>query len=116
MSKWSDGADLLQKIITAKDVIPIQSDLITLQQTMFSLQNDQLKLIDENSDLRAKVSSLESRIKLEKNLEFDGKCYWSNETESKDGPFCALCWDVEKRLVRKPKTFCPQCISKNRHA
>jgi hypothetical protein len=61
MSSWTDGAKLLQKIITAKEVVPIQSDLIDLQQLMFASQTDQMKLMDENAVLRKQVSELQKR-------------------------------------------------------
>lgn len=116
MSKWSDGAALLQKIITAKEVAPIHKDLINLQQTMFALQADQMRLVDENQKYKEEIKELRSEIKLEKTLEFDSNNYWIIKPDgSKDGPFCHYCKDVENRMVRKPKAYCSQCVAKKRY-
>jgi hypothetical protein len=65
MSKWSDVAELLKQLITAKELIPVQSDLINLQQILFSLQSEQMKLLDENKSLKDKVQTLEELKKFD---------------------------------------------------
>jgi len=84
MSKWSDGAELLQKLISAKELIPARNDLINLQQTMFSLQSDQIKLVDQNQKLK------EENANLRKKKEYkyaDGHSYMINP----DNPSLKLC-------------------------
>lgn len=87
MSKWSDGAELLQKLITAKEVIPIQNDLISLQQTMFSLQADQMRLIDENSTLKLEVA----KLKRKKGYKYENGHSWMIDTERPDLKLCPVC-------------------------
>ena len=39
-------------------------------------------------------------LKAHNALEFDGDVYWSVDGESRDGPFCQRCYDVDGKLVR----------------
>lgn len=87
MSKWSEGADLLQKLITAKEVAPIQNDLINLQQTMFSLQADQMKLIDDNSKLKIQVEKLQKK----RDYTYEEGHTWFIHPERPDIKLCPVC-------------------------
>lgn len=92
MSKWSEGAELLQKIITAKEVIPVQSDLIALQQTLFSLQSDQMKLLDENNNLKDEIRRL-GKLKAYK---YETGRTWMINPEYPDIKLCPVCLNKEQ--------------------
>jgi hypothetical protein len=87
MSKWSEGAELLQKLIAAKEVIPIQGDLISLQQTMFSLQADQMKLIDENIKLKEELASLRKS----KDYIYEEGHKWKIDPDRSQIKLCPVC-------------------------
>lgn len=87
MSKWSDVAELLQRIISANEVIPVRSDLINLQQTMFALQNDQVKLIDENTKLKTRVERLQKK----KDYTYAEGHSWYIHSERPDIKLCPIC-------------------------
>lgn len=87
MSKWSEGADILQKLITAKEVIPVQGDLINLQQTMFTLQAEQMKLIDENLKVKRKIEKLEGK----KKYVYDVPHNWLIDSDKPDLKLCPVC-------------------------
>jgi hypothetical protein len=106
MSKWSDVAELLQKIMTAKEVIPVQNDLINLQQTMFALQTDQMKLLDENANLKAEISRLSESKKF---VFAPGKDYLIDPVEP-SRKLCPVC--TPKNRVAIPilsNGYCSQC-------
>lgn len=89
MSKWIDVAELLQKLISAKEVIPIQGDLITLQNNMFSLQAEQMKLLGENTQLRSRVTELEKK----KVYPYEKDHTWKVHPERPDIRLCPVCLD-----------------------
>lgn len=37
---------------------------------------------------------------MNKSLIFENSCYWINEDDKKDGPFCSCCWDDNKKTIR----------------
>ncbi len=53
-------------------------------------------LIEKDEEIRA----LKAKVDLTGNLVFENRCYWKEEGEKRDGPFCQRCYDVESRLVR----------------
>jgi hypothetical protein len=87
MSKWSESAELLQRLITAKEVIPIQSDLISLQQAMFALQAEQMKLVDENAKLKEENQQLKKR----KKYIYEPGHKWMIDSGKPDIKLCPTC-------------------------
>lgn len=53
----------------------------------------------ELSNLREEVSELKRAAAEREHLKFDGKVYWRERSDGKEGPFCQRCFDVEGRLV-----------------
>ena len=49
---------------------------------------------------RERIKALEDELKLKQQLNFDKSKYWLDDGQTKDGPFCQRCYDVEKKLVR----------------
>lgn len=104
---------------TAKDVVSIvqKIDNIELYKQILSLQSEILKLVDENTNLRQEVSSLKEELKIKGLLRYDASqdaYYCDTGTPELEGPFCQVCWDVDKKLVRMAKggyegIFCRYC-------
>lgn len=112
MLKPNDAIDLALKAIDAKTALATAEHKEMLADAKIALAD--LKL--EFSNQKLEIDKLNKQINIEKSLTFDGRDYWLiKKGNEKDGPFCQYCQDVEKRLVRKPKVFCSQCLSKGRH-
>lgn len=100
-AKAADDSDLL------KSVIPAQIGFIDLQNSIQD-RDDRIR------ELLKKVRSLEEIGK----LVHSGGCYWEQQGEGWDGPFCTRCADVDKLKVRladwsddrgSPYFACPKC-------
>jgi hypothetical protein len=96
---------------------------LELYQRVLGLHSDIIELVEENNRLRAENSELK------KQREIAGKLRVANDSDlvyylydgerREDGPFCTVCWDVDKRLVRataymhhgKQEHFCEYCRS-----
>lgn len=79
---------------------------LDLYQRVLALHSDIIELVEQNNRLRAENADLKkqqdinarlypvSRPRLAYHLRGD------NETKGDDGPFCNICWDIDKKLVR----------------
>jgi hypothetical protein len=81
----------------------------------------QEKLIDyqkRNSQLESENRTLKEKLEIKEDLIFEKNAYWVNRNQLKEGPYCTLCWDDEKKLVRLREgdyiggwALCPKCKS-----
>jgi hypothetical protein len=53
---------------------------------------------EEHQRLRDQIRSLQLKDDVTNSLAFDGKVYWKKDDP--EFPFCAVCWDKDKNLVR----------------
>lgn len=63
----------------------------------------QEKLVDyqkRNSELESQNNILRDKLEIKENLIFEKNAYWINKNQTKEGPYCTLCWDDEKKLIR----------------
>jgi hypothetical protein len=92
-------------IDTAKEAVQLvqKIDNIELYQKILDLQSDALKIVEENSTLRGKVKELEQAFAVKDTLVFEDNAYFVIKESSKEGPYCTLCWDKDRTLVRKHK-------------
>jgi hypothetical protein len=90
-------------IDTAKEAVMLvqKIDNIELYKKILDLQSDALKLVEENGKLEGEIQELEEAFKIKDTLLFEDNHYYIKEP--KDGPFCTLCWDKERKLVRLHK-------------
>ena len=90
---------------TAKDAVMLvqKIDNIELYRKILDLQADALKIQEENDKLRGKVKSLEEALQIQGTLVFEDNSYFVIKVGSKEGPYCSLCWDKDRQLVRKHK-------------
>lgn len=79
--------------------------------------------------MKERVRELETSLKKRGSTVFDSNAYWVKDGESKDGPFCQRCYDVDGTLVRlhsatfqNPRTeqwmkgaLCRQCKAKHEY-
>jgi hypothetical protein len=108
----------------AKDALKIARQLgnVELQQQLLDLQAQALELQEENAGLRREKAELEEQLALQGELLPDEGIYWRVEGQTRDGPFCSRCWDVEGRLVRLHVAGldgwfrCPGCDQNVQHA
>jgi hypothetical protein len=59
-----------------------------------------LEAKEEAESLQAQIKELKDARELTDSLEHDGKVYWKSKGDKWEGPFCAKCWDQNRKLVR----------------
>ena len=89
-----------------------------LYQKIVDLSYEIFDIRDENLRLKEKISKLEKKESIEKELFFNGTYYQQkviiDEQEIIKGIFCPKCWDDEKKLMRlqgnkNDMWQCPKC-------
>lgn len=94
-----------------------QLDNIDLMRKMLDVQNDSMQLATENTQLREEVQRLEKALAISGDVIYESNACWLKKPDdTKQGPYCSRCWDVDKQLVRMPQAgpirkvlHCPQC-------
>lgn len=67
-----------------------------LLEKMADLRDEIFKLREENRTLKEKLSERENY-----NMQFEDNLYWNvKPDDTKDGPYCATCWDKDKKAIR----------------
>jgi len=100
---------------TYKDIIELikKGATVEAQEKIMELRESALELQEENFTLRERVRALEDELKLKQQLKFEKTKYWLIDGQTKDGPFCQRCYDVEKKLVRlqdyENSWYCVEC-------
>ncbi len=75
-----------------------------------------VELEKEIIGLTYEVRELKEKLKLQGEIQWDGRIYWLIKKDSpKDGPYCQLCQDRDQRLTRlqsaADKWYCLGCKS-----
>ena len=86
-----------------KEVVALvqKIDNIELLRQIMSLQAEVLSLWDENNRLKAEVRAVKEQLAYAGELRFHRDGYWKPTPDGKEeGPFCSVCWDVDRTLVR----------------
>ena len=90
-----------------KDIIDLikKGSEIEAQEKILELKEAALKLQEENISLKEKIKRLKEELELKESIEWDGSVYWLTEKDSdkKEGPFCQICFDGDKKLIRLQK-------------
>jgi ketosteroid isomerase-like protein len=73
---------------------------IEYQEKIMALREAVIELQEENQDLRKKVRELEEDLAIKGNLKFEVPYYWLEKEGKKDGPYCQVCYDKERKLIR----------------
>ena len=64
-----------------------------LRQHLFNLEDENRRLQSENEGLR-------STKEIEEQMSYEGEVYFRTADGKKTGPYCPLCWDADRKLVR----------------
>ncbi len=88
-----------------KEITELLKKGLTLQaqEKIMELRVGALELQEQNLKLRERVKQLEGELTLARDLVFepDTGLYWLRKPDgSRDGPFCAVCHDQDKKVVR----------------
>ncbi len=84
--------DIIKKLLDFAERV---KDIDT-KSALLDLKEEILSLRDENLELREKLSQKEDF-----NMVFDDNMYWNLKSDgTKDGPYCAKCWDRDKKAIR----------------
>src|SRR4051794_24662708 len=88
-----------------KEITELLKKGLTLeaQEKIMELRVGALELQEENLKLRDRVNQLESELAVSRDLTFEAPTglYWLQKPDgSRDGPFCAICYDQHRRLAR----------------
>ena len=69
---------------------------IDARTAVLDLKEEILSLREENLALREQLNQ-----KQEFNMQFEDNLYWNVKPDgTKDGPYCATCWDKDKKAIR----------------
>jgi len=104
-----DELKSIGKVLREAGKIEQYKQILEAQEKLLEMQ----KKID---DLKKENKKLNEKLKIKENLEYKNNAYWSKkDDDSKDGPFCSRCWDVDKNLVHlhpagmEGSWVCPHC-------
>ena len=85
-----------------KDAVTLaqKADNVDLLRKLLDAQKELLDLQAENQKLRTENAKLRDDEDIGKQLEHLGDAYWDTRNGQRVGPYCTVCWDVDRRLVR----------------
>lgn len=91
-----DAAKDALSIAQKADNIDLYQKILDIQALALDLQYDNLKLIEE-------IKKLKKDEEIDSKLIFKNNSYYMKDNEKEDGPFCSVCWDKDRKLVRMHK-------------
>ena len=85
-----------------KDVFKVADTLnnLDLYKKLTELQTRTMEVEEENRALKDQIAQLTNELATKESLKHDGERYWSEKDGRRDGPFCGVCWDIDKKQVR----------------
>jgi len=70
-------------------------------QQILETQKKLLEMQKKIQELEKKDRELKEKLEIKENLIFEKNAYWiKKENGEKDGPFCSVCWDADRKLIR----------------
>lgn len=100
----SDVMTVLDKalaIATKLKNAELNAVIIELQSKVMSIQQEIIKLNAENEGLKQQLQEKEQY-----NMVFEDNAYWNLKPDgSKEGPFCAVCWERDRKTIRFKKVL-----------
>lgn len=93
----------MSKYEALKDPIKLaqKAGEMDLYERLLDVRSDLQEIREENIELREHVQELERQENIAGQLEYDDGVYWrSSEGQDRKGPFCQLCWDRDRDLIR----------------
>jgi len=93
-----DSSDSLEKAEVKLKLADLIGALADVRTQMSDIKEALIESENEKKELKEK-------LELKAKLEFETPYYWHNkEDRTKDGPFCQLCYDKEKKVIRLQPT------------
>ena len=85
-----------------KDILELikKGSTIEAQEMIMDLREEHLRLREEVVGLREANRQLREQALLSGAMRFEAPHYWLERDGQRDGPFCPLCWDRDKRQIR----------------
>ncbi len=88
--------------------------VLDLQERLIAVQGLVMELSAENDGLRRRVAELERAGEIAKEMVYEEPVYWRVHDGKRDGPFCRVCWETERRLLHTSKRrrdvyYCEKC-------
>src|SRR5205823_1805159 len=73
-----------------------------LAEKLIDVYGDMVQIMESNRALREEIQELKRQAEIEHELEFNPNngSYMRTISGAKEGPFCATCWDIDRKLVR----------------
>ena len=68
--------------------------------SLMAMQEKYIALCDENSLLRSRLQEFEDMIYLARNVVYDGFSYWIMAGDVRQGPFCNVCYERDKKFSK----------------
>ena len=97
IKKAANAAEAIKNADLIDAIANLRLESAKLKSTLASAEEKNLEIKQENDALKAKIKVLEqSAINLDKPIFRDGFYYSQDE----DGPFCTVCYDKNKELIR----------------
>ncbi len=102
----------------AKDAISVAQEAgnIDLYQKLLDLEHDMQDMQQENYELKKQLQELRDNHSLESEMEvsLDKRTFFRNHDGKKTGPYCAVCWQKDKKLTflqpeKDGLAWCPIC-------
>jgi len=78
----------------------LQEKLDQVYELVSHLRHQLFNLEDENRALQQQIKELKSTKEIESQLNIDGEVYYRSVDGVSSGPYCPLCWDDKKVLIR----------------
>jgi len=89
-----ESSGTLQKAEVDLKLAELISSLADVKMKMADIKDALMESESEKKELKAKLA-------LQAKLQFEMPYYWTIEEDGKkDGPFCQLCYDKEKKIIR----------------
>ena len=82
------------------------------KEKIMELREAVMTLQEENLWLKQKLKELEYETDVSRNMYFDKGIYWlrkpTDDGTNREGPFCQVCYDRDRKLVRLHRNSTPQ--------
>ncbi|HUT72226.1 MAG TPA: hypothetical protein VMW89_16270 [Desulfatiglandales bacterium] len=83
------------------------------QNAIIELREDNVRLREEIQILKQKIGELEEELRIKRQIEFDGVVYWLKDAEKREGPYCHICYEKDRKLIHVSEStrsfFCKVC-------
>lgn len=99
----NQAASIGKALVEIRDQAALNTKIIEFQQAIMSVQQKAMELQAEQQSLLNRIHELEEECRSHRDIEgvtYDAPYYWRSVDGEKDGPFCQVCHDKDRRLIR----------------